>query len=106
MNSEEKNIVEVIKAARLIQDFLWADMNDEIGLEEFRRMFRKRVFKIDQISMANPHWKVELRKRLLQTAAIAVNAITKIDNGLLQHDGIHPYLPSNLPEFKIIGDEK
>ncbi len=99
MTSKEQNIIEVIKAARDIQDFLWGDMNKDCGLEEFKRMFRKRVIKIDEIDMANPHWKVELRKRLLQTAAISVNMLTKMDNNLIIHDGIHPTLPSNLPQF-------
>lgn len=42
---------------------------------------------------------MELRKRLLQTAAIAVNLLTKMDNGIEIHTGIHPTLPSNLPEY-------
>ena len=96
---EEQNITEVIRAARTIQEFLWHGMNSDIGLEEFKRMFRKRVVKIDEIQMSNPHWKVEMRKRLLQAAAIAINLITKIDNDEIRHDGIHPTLPSNLPEY-------
>ena len=99
MTSEEQNIAEVITAARTVQDFLWDGMNEQCGLEEFRRMFRKRVAKLEEIRMDNPHWRVELKKRLLQTAAIAVNLITRIDNGQVTHDGIHPSKPSNLPQF-------
>ena len=97
--SEEQNIAEVIKAARTVQDFLWDGMNAKCGLEEFRRMFRKRVAKIEAITMDNPHWRVELNKRLLQTAAICVNLMTKSATGRLTHDGIHPTLPSNLPGY-------
>jgi hypothetical protein len=96
---EEKNIIKVIKAAREVQEFLWRDMNDEAGLEEFKRMFRKRVSKLEKINMSNPHWKIELKKRLLQVAAISVNLITKIDNNELKHEGIHPCMVSNLPQF-------
>ena len=99
MNDEEKYIIDVIKAARKIQEFLWADMNHASGLEEFRRMFRKRVAKIEAISMNNPHWRVELNKRLLQTAAICVNLMAKNATSRLTHDGVHPTMPSNLPEF-------
>jgi hypothetical protein len=99
MNDEEKYIIDVIKAARTVQEFLWVDMNNECGLEEFRRMFRKRVAKIDAISMDNPHWRVELNKRLLQTAAICVNLMTKTVAGLITHDGVHLTMPSNLPEY-------
>ena len=99
MKTEEQTIIETIRAARTIQEFLWGGMNAEIGLEEFKRMFRKRIAKLEEIEMSNPHWRVELKKRLLQTAAIAVNLITKIDNDQLIHDGIHPDKPSNLPEY-------
>jgi hypothetical protein len=44
---EEENIKKVIIAARTIQEFLWSDMHDQIGLEEFKRMYRKRLVKID-----------------------------------------------------------
>jgi hypothetical protein len=99
LTKEEQNIVDVIKAARLIQEFLWGEMNDKAGLEEFKRMFRKRVAKIDEVDFSNPHWRVELKKRLLQTAAIAINLMTKIDEATLTHEGIHPTLPSNLSQY-------
>jgi hypothetical protein len=76
-----------------------ADMNHESGLEEFRRMFRKRVAKIEAISMDNPHWRMELNKRLLQTSAICVNLMARTAAGRLTHDGVHPTMPSNLPEY-------
>lgn len=99
MNAEEQNMIEVIKAARTIQEFLWSEMNKSCGLEEFKRMLRKRLSKIEEIKISNPHWKIELKKRLLQIAAISVNLITKLDNNELNYKGIHPKLPSNLPEF-------
>lgn len=99
MKKEEENILEVIKAARIIQDFLWGGMNDGIGLEEFKRMFRKRIIKIEEITMSNPYWKIELRKRLLQVAAIAINLITKIDNNEINREDIHSDKPSNLPQY-------
>ena len=99
LTDEERCIVVVIKAARTIQEFLWADMNSECGLEEFRRMFRKRVARIEAIRMDNPHWRVELNKRLLQTAAICVNLMAKTARRRIAFDGIHPTLPSNLPEY-------
>ena len=99
LTTEEVYIVDVIRAARKIQEFLWVDMNHESGLEEFRRMFRKRVAKIEAITMDNPHWRVELNKRLLQTAAICVNLMAKTATGRLTHDGVHPTMPSNLPEY-------
>ncbi|MBT6217839.1 MAG: hypothetical protein HOI42_13880 [Candidatus Marinimicrobia bacterium] len=100
IKTEDQTIVEILKAARLIQEFLWGDMNDACGLEEFKRMFRKRLAKIDQIDVSNPHWRTELKKRVLQTAAISVNLITKLDNGKVTFSGTHPFLPSNLPDYE------
>jgi hypothetical protein len=99
MKTEEETIQKTMLAARQVQEFLWGKMNDDIGLEEVRRMIRKRVAKLDAVSTENPHWRIEVKKRLLQTAAIAVNFITKIENGQLTETGIHPSLPSNLPDF-------
>jgi len=99
MRTEDETITAVLRAARLIQEFLWADMNEDCGLEELKRMFRKRVAKIDAIDMSNPHWKVELKKRVLQTAAISVNLITKLENDKIIHAGTHPTLPSNLSDY-------
>lgn len=97
--TEDESIAEVIKAARTIQEFLWGDVNDIAGFEEYRRMFRKRVYKIEKIDTSNPYWKIELRKRLLQTAAIAVNLITKLDNGKVVRTTDDPDFTTNLPEF-------
>ncbi len=99
MKTEDQSIIEVIKSARSIQEFLWSDMNEDIGLEEFKRMFRKRLAKIDQIDLSNPHWRIELKKRVLQTAAISVNLLTKLENNKIIFGGIHPTLPSNLSEY-------
>ena len=71
-SAEERQIVELIKSARNIQEFLWGEMNAESGYEEIKRMFRKRVEKLDEVNTDNPHWKVEVRKRLLQVGAIAI----------------------------------
>lgn len=99
LTREEVVIVKVIKAAREIQEFLWS-VDKLAGLEEYKRMFRKRVVKIEEISFDNPHWKVEFKKRLLQTAALAIKAISRIDNGELNYDGcFSDGTPSNLPEY-------
>ncbi len=98
-SKEELQTVELIKAARAIQDFLWGEMNDGCGLEEFKRMLRKRLAKIDELDMLNPHWKTELRKRLLQLGAISLQIMVRLDNDMIRHSGIHPVLPSNLPQY-------
>ena len=96
--NEEMIIGEVIVSARKIQEFLWKNMNNEAGLEEYKRMLRKRLSKIENINTDNPHWEIELKKRLLQIAAISVQVINKLNTKDLK-DGVHPSLPSNLPQY-------
>ena len=62
---EEVYIIESIKAARSVQEYLWSDMNSNAGLEELKRMLRKRVLKIEEITTNNPHFKVELKKEVI-----------------------------------------
>jgi hypothetical protein len=95
---EQKIFLEVLQSARRIQNFLWGTANEQWGLEEWRRMFRKRVEKIDAICEKKPYWQVELRKRLLQQACLSVALIRIIDNRDLK-GGIHDTLPSNLPDY-------
>jgi hypothetical protein len=96
VTNEDAAIIEVIRAARTVQDFLWREVNDHVGAEEFRRMFRKRLSKLDAIDLDKPYWKVEFRKRLLQVSAIAVNAIHRLDTG---YDFKNKGAPSNLPQY-------
>jgi len=98
MIDEELIIIDIIKSARKIQDFIWGDMNKEAGLEEYKRIFRKRLVNMEEIKTTNPHWEREMKKRLLQVAAMSVNMIYRLN----QHDvteGIHPTLPSNLDDY-------
>lgn len=95
---EELTMIDILKSARKIQEFLWSDMNDKAGIEEFKRMLRKRLAKIEEIQIGNPHWKIEFKKRLLQMATVSVQIIYKLDNNLLK-EGIHPYLQTNLSEY-------
>lgn len=94
---EEKQIAEAIVAARKMQEFLWGEYNGQWNIEEWRRMFRKRIQKIDDIDPANPHAKVEMRKRLVQNAALSIALLRIIDE-----EGIPTKecgIPSNLPQY-------
>ncbi len=79
MNIRETKIAEAIKSAREIQEFLWGEQNNEWGIEEWLRMFRKRIVKIEEIDPCNPHLKVELKKRILQLAACAVSLLEQME---------------------------
>lgn len=96
LSKQERVLFEAILAARNIQDFLWGFHNDGWDYEEWLRMLRKRVVKLEQIEQDNPHKLVEIRKRLLQVIAVGVNFITKLDGNNIQDVSQHV---SNLPEF-------
>jgi len=94
---EEEQIREVIIASRKLEEYLWGEYNGQWNIEEWRRMFRKRVQKIDDIDVNNPHAIIEMRKRVMQNAALSV-ALMKI----LDTKGIptnHCDIPSNLPQY-------
>jgi len=97
---EEKHLQDVIIAAREIQDFLWGRTNDRFGIEEWRRMFRKRVAKIDAVDLSNPYAIIELKKRFLQAGALSVAVLAILDReGVLpEHKEDEPV--SNLPQYK------
>ena len=102
---EAEAVHEAIAAARQVQTFLWGEANGSWGLEEWLRMFRKRVAKLEEVQRENPHAAVELRKRLLQTAALSVALIGIIDRDGVPWDAAPDAPPSNLAEYerKIVG---
>jgi hypothetical protein len=84
LNEEERIIFEAIIAAREVQEYLWKEsslLNFSLSLEKEKwiEIFQKRVNKISQIDFNNPSCVVELRKRLLQQAALSILALKIID---------------------------
>lgn len=93
---EEQYLYSAVVAAREIQEFLWGEFNDAWNLEEWRRMFRKRLSKIEDIDIANPHAKIEFKKRILQNAALCIALLNVIDRGGIQR---RSKAPSNLKQY-------
>jgi hypothetical protein len=91
-------IAEAIEAARQIQDYLWGEKNEHIGVEERLRMLRKRIAKLEDIKRENPHCVVEFKKRLLQTAAVAIAWLERIEERGVEWDG-DGTVPTNLPQY-------
>jgi len=79
-SKEEKIIAEAIIDARKVQEFIWQNcsllhFSLESEKEKWVEIFQKRVDKINEINFNNPHCKIELRKRLLQQAALSILAL-------------------------------
>ena len=87
----------MVQYARRVQDYLWGDKNDSWPLEEWKRMFEKRICKIDDIDPKNPHADVELKKRLIQNAALCINLLSIIELSGIPGDKYHT--ASNLPQY-------
>lgn len=97
LSEEEEQIKEIIIASRKLEEYLWGEYNGQWNIEEWRRMFKKRIKKIDDIDINNPHAIIEMRKRLLQNAALSVALMKILDSkGIPTHEC---KIPSNLPEY-------
>lgn len=94
---EEEQIREVIIASRKLEEYLWGEYNGKWNIEEWRRMFRKRIQKIDDIDSDNPHAIIEMRKRLLQNAALSIALMKILDDKGIPLDDCD--IPSNLPQY-------
>ena len=68
-------------------------------------MFRKRLAKLEAVQRENPHAAVEIKKRLLQTAALSVALIGIIDRDGVPWEAAPDAPPSNLPEFAVGGKQ-
>lgn len=102
MNWKEiKHLALSILAARRIQTFLWGESNGAWGFEEWRRMFIKRYVKITEIDVDNPHAIVELRKRLLQNAALSIALLAILDTMNITNENL-TNIPSNLPQYRSV----
>jgi len=73
------------------------EYNSQWNLEEWKRMFKKRIVKIDDIDPDNPHAKIEIKKRVLQNAALCIALLNIIDNDKINEDC---NIPSNLPQYE------
>lgn len=99
LNDEEEQIKEVIIASRKLEEYLWGEYNGKWNIEEWKRMFRKRIQKIDDIDINNPHAIIEMRKRVMQNAALSVELMKILDTkGIPAQDCD---IPSNLPEYAL-----
>lgn len=78
-SEDEKLIAYAILKAREVQEFLWDELslqnNDNFDMATWIDVFQKRVYKIAQIDVNNPSYKVELRKRILQQATLSIAAL-------------------------------
>jgi hypothetical protein len=84
-----EHIGEVIRAAREVQDFLWKDVEESgYNFELWKEILGKRFKKIEDLDLDNHHVVTELRKRLLQTAAVSVAWLAALDKELApaQHE--------------------
>lgn len=96
-SDEEEQIREVIIASRFLEEYLWGEYNGKWNIEEWRRMFRKRIQKIDDIDVNNPHAIIEMRKRILQNAALSIALLKILDTNGIPTQNCD--IPSNLPQY-------
>ena len=82
IKKEEELVAEALIEARNIQEYFWQELSiihKPFDAKTWKDVFQKRVDKIGVIDFKNPHAKVELRKRLLQQAALSIKALVVLD---------------------------
>jgi hypothetical protein len=80
MSTDLEHIGDVILAARTVQDFLWKDVEERgYDFDLWKEILGKRFRKIEDLDLENHHAITELRKRLLQTAAVSVAWLIALD---------------------------
>lgn len=97
ISPEEQLCHEAIIAARTVQTYLWGEANGQWGFEEWKRMLRKRIAKLDAIDQTNPHAAIEIRKRLLQQAALCIALMVIVEDHGVPWNPAPDAPPSNLP---------
>lgn len=80
--SEDVQLVaEAVCEARRIQEFIWGDESRSqmpYDAQAWRTIFQKRVDAIATLDLSKPSAVVELRKRLLQQAALSIKAMVAL----------------------------
>lgn len=82
LQSEEVYIQDAILAARKIQNYLWGDLSYgtvPVDVNEWVELFQKRVDKIKEVDLSKRSGMVELRKRVLQQAALSIKMLHTLD---------------------------
>jgi hypothetical protein len=73
---------EAVCAARLVREFIWGEdsrIHLPFDAEAWGRLFQKRVDAIAAVDIGNREGRAELRKRLLQQAALSIKALVVIN---------------------------
>lgn len=96
---EEAALRNAIRAAREVQEYLWGKHNRACSFEEWKRMFRKRVVKLDEVQADNPHALIEIKKRLLQQAALSIALLARLEKEQVVPWKSTEKVVSNLPAF-------
>ena len=79
---DEQLIAEAILEGRKVQEYLWQELsllNKPYNTKIWETVFSKRVKKISELDCSNVSCKVELRKRILQQAALSILALRVLD---------------------------
>lgn len=82
LTEREQYIMDALLASRQVQDFLWGEGLKKVEPEKLKDvcidMFQKRVEKLKEIDFTNKSSTIELRKRILQTAAISIKLLEQL----------------------------
>lgn len=82
LTDQEQYIFDALLAARKVQDFLWGQGLSKVKPEKLKdvciEMYQKRIDKLKEIDFTNKGSIIELRKRILQNAAISIKILEQL----------------------------
>ena len=82
---DEELIKEALIEARKIQEYIWQELSmlkKPYDPLQWAIVFQKRVDKIYDLKLNNTSNKIELRKRVLQQAALSILALRVLDESI------------------------
>lgn len=83
LTEEEQIVFDAIIAARSVQEYIWGgatlSADENFNKDVWIAVFQKRVNKISALDFTHKSARVELRKRVLQQAALSIAALELLD---------------------------
>lgn len=78
-NPSRERILEALRHAREVQEFLWNDAPGQYDMATWIEILEKRIAKLHELDLGRAHYDVELRKRVLQIAAVSIRWLENLD---------------------------
>lgn len=88
LTKQERIIFNALIQSRFVQEYIWGRLSQgedgKYNIQAWLHIFQKRLDKVAEIRQDHPSAQVELRKRVLQQAALSIRALEVLDEKCLE----------------------